>query len=207
MLLQLLSIAMAKRLSKALIFLPIVIGWSVSSFAIGDDHPDFTAMVVPSQIVVKSPGIPISILMELKVENDGKTPVLIDKFETPNLVIKGEDGDFVQCSSRLLTLYSSEKSDFHVVQPGEATYIPVECGLGVRPNGQVYMGYQDREGAHWTIGPMNRGKYQIVLQYQVKDAGAHALMMADSTPAGFVSWKLVPWEGTIRTKPIEFNIQ
>ena len=170
----------------------------------------FTALVVPDQIVVKGPGTSVSILMELKVDNLSKSrstraAVLIDKFETPTVVITDNQGE-VASSEMQDSTFEPENSDFHVVWPGETTYIPIECSLGVRPNGLVYMGYKSRFGAYRTIGPMLKGTYQLVLQYQVKNKASRAQMMQDGYPS-FARWTLAPWEGSIRTAPVTFTIK
>jgi hypothetical protein len=175
-----------------------------------DDQLAFTALVVPNQIVVNGPGTRVSILMELRVDNLSKSrstraAVLIDKFETPTLVITGDQG-VVASSDMQDSTFEPENSDFHVVWPGETTYIPIECSLGVRPNGLVYMGYKSRFGAYWTIGPMLKGTYQLVLQYQVKNKASHALKMEDPYPT-FALWTLAPWEGSISTAPVTFTIK
>ena len=200
-----------KILSKFLLLLLMAVVLSRTSFAAEREQLAFTALVIPNQVSVKDlEAGGMSILMELKVANLSKSAstraaVLMDKFETPRLLITGDQG-LVPSSCMQDSTFPPENSDFHVIWPTDTTYIPIECGMGVRPNGKIYMGYVSRFGAHLTIGPMKKGTYQIVLQYQVKNKASHALKMEDGYPT-FARWTLAVWEGTIRTSPVQFTIQ
>jgi hypothetical protein len=163
----------------------------------------FTALVIPDHGAMHGNVKDVSILMELKVENQSDAPILIDKFETPVPLFEAASSPkdkFAPSSFSLDTYKAHTSGDLHVIQPHGTTYIPVEGGLFVNPAGEFYLIASAQNGGSWKIGPLTKTNYKVFLQYKAQNLKRYSNKMVDGSV-------MSPWEGDVHSSAASFQIR
>jgi hypothetical protein len=159
----------------------------------------FEAVMVPNEVTVQLVGLnkPTSILIALKIINQGNAAVLIDKFATPQPELRSDHGLAHVATSRDL-VNTPMANDFYVLEAHQITYIPVECVFYTDRKSSNFLGTGSRDGAGWKIGPLVCGTYHISLHYKAEHLQSYAIKRWNGV--------LSPWEGDVRSSTVDFTV-